>query len=362
LELIVGAAPHHPFVRLCAMPSPSFIVLFGILLLSTSVFHHFKLAAPFRVSSQPKGSQPLRPGTYTILEDVLSVDTGVGRRYRKALQERYEASRHFRRLLWQMDLFWGIPAFLVGVGVMAAVGHPDVNESIAYGLGWAVPPLWAITWAVVTTIWVKLVLKREKAWRPIRTAIINDLGDAADGDGASLGKRSSKVEWEATSWSREQHRRKAGEGYLGARYNIGMSEGKEDPKPEQTKEGAGVGWAAAPQHYGNLAGDKMQSTLGKVGGPVGTGASYVAAPAGNVVDSVLGGVMRSGELAHDSPKHGEGLEDKVRDLAGRVTGQGQEAVGKGQGAMKNENRGNGHGEDAMDNMRKAVEGAGGETG
>ena len=166
-ELIVGAAPHEPFVRVCSAPSPSFITLFGIILCTFATFHYLRLPAPFRISSQPKGSKPLKPATFTILEDVLSVDTGVGRRYRRALQERYEASRDFRRLLRQMDLFWGIPALLVGVGVLAAIGHPKVGQTTAYALGWGIPPVWALIWAIITTIWVKIALRLEKKAWPI---------------------------------------------------------------------------------------------------------------------------------------------------------------------------------------------------
>ncbi|KAL9098145.1 MAG: hypothetical protein Q9163_006139 [Psora crenata] len=109
-----------------------------------------------------------------------------------------------------------------------------------------------------------------------------------------------------------------------------MSDGKEDSKREQPKGEAGGSWVGAPQHYGNQAGEKVQGTLGKVGEPVGKGLSYAAAPVGSIVDPVVGGVMRSGELAHDSPKEDGSLDDKVRQLAGRVTGQGQEETRKGQ--------------------------------
>lgn len=77
----------------------------------------------------------MRPGTYMIIEDVLAVDTGVGRAYRKALSDRYEASPIFRTLLRQMDLFWGIPALLVGGVTTAVVFTESLPVTISYGVG-----------------------------------------------------------------------------------------------------------------------------------------------------------------------------------------------------------------------------------
>ena len=70
-----------------------------------------------------------------IIEDVMAVDTGVGRAYRKAIDERYKASAMFRSMLHQLNLFWAIPALLVGAGVTAAVVDNRVPQTIAYGIG-----------------------------------------------------------------------------------------------------------------------------------------------------------------------------------------------------------------------------------
>ncbi|KAL6720634.1 hypothetical protein ACLMJK_002559 [Lecanora helva] len=132
--LIVGAAPHHPWVRVCAMPAPAFILFFGGELLLFSIAAYFNIPTPFKISSQPKGA-PIRPGTYMIIEDVIAVDTGAGRPYRKALGERYEASPMFRQMLHQLNLFWAIPALLVGAGVTAVVVTPNVPQTVSYGIG-----------------------------------------------------------------------------------------------------------------------------------------------------------------------------------------------------------------------------------
>ena len=70
-----------------------------------------------------------------IIEDVIAVDTGMGRQYRKALNDRYEASPAFRQLLHAMDLFWALSALLVGAGTTAAVLNDRVPQEVAYGVG-----------------------------------------------------------------------------------------------------------------------------------------------------------------------------------------------------------------------------------
>ena len=70
-----------------------------------------------------------------IVEDVMAVDTGIGRAYRKAINDRYEASPMFRNMLHQLNLFWAVPALFVGAGVTAAVVDYRVPQTLAYGLG-----------------------------------------------------------------------------------------------------------------------------------------------------------------------------------------------------------------------------------
>ncbi|MCJ1298944.1 hypothetical protein MMC08_001735 [Hypocenomyce scalaris] len=162
IELIIGAAPFRPIVRLCAMPAPTFILFFGIVLLTFYTYCHLGFKTPFRISSLPRGV-PMRPLIYTILEDVIAVDTKRGREYREALNARYEASPMFRRMLHRLNLFWGLPAALLGAGVVVVVWIRDVPETIAYGIGWGAPPLWVGLWVVLTVLWVQIDLRREKA-------------------------------------------------------------------------------------------------------------------------------------------------------------------------------------------------------
>ena len=70
-----------------------------------------------------------------IIEDVIAVDTGAGRAYRRAINDRYEASPMFRRMLWQLNMFWAVPALAMGAGVTAVVADDRVPQTIAYGIG-----------------------------------------------------------------------------------------------------------------------------------------------------------------------------------------------------------------------------------
>lgn len=142
------------------MPAPSFIIWFGAELLCFTILGALGFKTPFRVSSLPKGV-PIRPLTYTILEDVIAVDTGTGREYREALNARWEASPRFRRLLKKVDILWSVPALAVGFACTAVVAIPSINEVIGYGVAWGIPPLWAGLWVVVTTYSVQFALKTE---------------------------------------------------------------------------------------------------------------------------------------------------------------------------------------------------------
>ncbi|KAL2037616.1 hypothetical protein N7G274_009561 [Stereocaulon virgatum] len=87
VELILGAAPHHPFIRLCAMSAPSFILFSDGEHLLFHILSALNLPNPCKISSQLKGA-PVRPGTYMVIEYAIAVDTGAGRAYRKALNDR----------------------------------------------------------------------------------------------------------------------------------------------------------------------------------------------------------------------------------------------------------------------------------
>ena len=47
-----------------------------------------------------------------MIEDTMAVDTGIGKSYRKAVNERYEASAMLRTILHQLNLFWETSALV----------------------------------------------------------------------------------------------------------------------------------------------------------------------------------------------------------------------------------------------------------
>jgi hypothetical protein len=90
--------------------------------------------APFRISSTDKGGQ-VKPGVYTLLEDIVAVDGGAGRPYREALEARYCASPRFRKLMRDLSLFWSISALLIGGACTVVVCVHSVSRHVAYGVG-----------------------------------------------------------------------------------------------------------------------------------------------------------------------------------------------------------------------------------
>lgn len=90
--------------------------------------------APFRISSSNKGEK-VKPGVYTLLEDIVAVDGGAGRPYREALEARWSASPRFRRLMLDLSLFWSIPSILIGGACTVVVCVHSVPKPVAYGIG-----------------------------------------------------------------------------------------------------------------------------------------------------------------------------------------------------------------------------------
>lgn len=146
------------------MPVPTFVLFFGTELTLLAFLDAIGAKAPVRISSVPRGS-PMRPGIYTIIEDVIAVDTGKGKAYREALNARYEISPRFRRMLRQLNWFWAIPAVIVGGGAIAIVWIQDIEQTVSYGLGWGLPPAWAVIWVFLTILYARRCLRMEKvAW------------------------------------------------------------------------------------------------------------------------------------------------------------------------------------------------------
>lgn len=144
------------------MPLASMLYITGFELLIVDILRYFEVPAPIRVSSIPKGSQ-LRPGIYSVIEDICAVDGSGGTEYREALNRRYEASHIFRAMLRRLGAFWAFGA--IAAATLVTVLIFTIQHEAAYVVGWSVPFIWAGIWIVITYWYVCKKLREEKtAW------------------------------------------------------------------------------------------------------------------------------------------------------------------------------------------------------
>lgn len=80
---------------------------------------------------------------------------------------------------------------------------------------------------------------------------------------------------------------------------------------------------SAPGNFGNTAGDKIQGTLGKVGGPVGKGLETVAAPVGGLIDPLVGGLFRAPDSLKNATMEEEKVDKHNEELEKPIAGQEQ---------------------------------------
>ena len=121
--------PREPPIRLLAMPVPSMAYAFGVQMLIIDAMRYLQIPAPIRISSLPRGS-PLRPGIYSIIEDVCAVDGSGGTEFRQRLNLRYLSSHHFRLMLHRLTLFWAFGSLAIAAGTTAIIFTTDRN--VAY--------------------------------------------------------------------------------------------------------------------------------------------------------------------------------------------------------------------------------------
>lgn len=144
------------------MPATTMLFTFGTELLLVDTLRLFRVPAPMRMSSVPKGAQ-LRPCIYTMIEDVVAVDGSGGTAFREALNRRYEASHVFRTMLRRLGVFWAVGA--EAMAVVCTILIFTVSDDVAFTIGWSVPFAWAGVWALCTIWYVKRELKKEdKVW------------------------------------------------------------------------------------------------------------------------------------------------------------------------------------------------------
>ncbi|PLB45540.1 hypothetical protein P170DRAFT_512214 [Aspergillus steynii IBT 23096] len=134
--------------RLISLPLPVLILQVSSQLLCACVMNLMHAQYPFRVSSMNRTAL-VRPGVYTIVEDVLAVDGGQGEEYRRLLDARYCSSKAIRVLLARLDLAWGLSGAIVATGLITLIGTLSSRDTV-FLIGWLVPWGWAGLLAVVT--------------------------------------------------------------------------------------------------------------------------------------------------------------------------------------------------------------------
>lgn len=162
LTRAAGPSRNTPLIRPLSMPLTTMLYVFGTELLLVDTLRCFRVPAPCRVSSTPKGTQ-LRPGIYSLIEDVCAVDGSGGTGFRAALERRYEASHVFRAMLRQLSVFWAVGA--LACPVLCTVLIFTLSGDVAYTIGWSLPFVWTGIWTEATFAYMHRGLKREaRAW------------------------------------------------------------------------------------------------------------------------------------------------------------------------------------------------------
>jgi len=114
------------------------------------------------------------PGIYYIVEDIVAVNAGGGRPFREGWAARYNASPIFRKMLRDLSWFWAIPALVLAVACTVVICIHQVPAPVGYGIGWAVPFIWAAIWAAITVPWVRSALHTERTKWEEESSIISD--------------------------------------------------------------------------------------------------------------------------------------------------------------------------------------------
>lgn len=167
-----GTIPDEPPIRVLAMPPASMLFAVGIQMLLIDVLRYMKVPAPFRISSLPKGT-PLRPGIYSIIEDVIAVDGSGGTEFRQRLNLRYMASHVFRQMLHRLTLFWAVGALLAASATTAIIF--TCGKNVAY----------VVRFEFQHTLWTRLTFDTDRL-------------DTSIWMGSSLGMANHHIRTEAT--------------------------------------------------------------------------------------------------------------------------------------------------------------------
>ncbi|KIW71473.1 hypothetical protein PV04_03633 [Phialophora macrospora] len=158
--LSAATADEDVDLRQASMPQAIILYLAGGLLTVTGLMSSFGWKLPIPMSSTPRGSV-CKPGVFVVVEDIVAVDGGAGQAFRLALQARYEASETFRRMLAQLNWFWGVGSVAVATVTTVVVYVVD-DLNVVFAIGWSLPWVWAGVGALLTTWRVEHMLRFER--------------------------------------------------------------------------------------------------------------------------------------------------------------------------------------------------------
>ncbi|KAL3479550.1 hypothetical protein BJX99DRAFT_255546 [Aspergillus californicus] len=132
--LMIAAVSTSPGItdtstRLISLPLPLLILQVSSQLLCASVMNRMKAKYPFRVSSMDQTAL-VRPGVYTIVEDVMAVDCGQEQEYRRLLDARYCTSKPIRTLLERLDLAWGLSGAVVATVLVPLISTLPSTDAV----------------------------------------------------------------------------------------------------------------------------------------------------------------------------------------------------------------------------------------
>lgn len=96
------------------------LAAFGIQMLIIDCLRLLGYKSPIRISSLPRGTT-MRPGIYSIIEDICAVDGSGGTEFRQRLNLRYMASHYFRQMLHRLTLFWAIGGLCAAAATTAMI-------------------------------------------------------------------------------------------------------------------------------------------------------------------------------------------------------------------------------------------------
>jgi hypothetical protein len=145
------------------MPSPTICFYIGFLFVVSAILTDIRVKLPFNMSSTEKGT-PWCPALLAFVEDAGAIEGQGGVDYRRNVMKRYEASPLFRRMILILTWAWGL-GFII-VATVSTVLIMVLSENIGFGVGWGLPWAWSAFLSVLTVIFVRKSLDKERAeWR-----------------------------------------------------------------------------------------------------------------------------------------------------------------------------------------------------